>query len=118
MIELDLPMPVRRVVAHPAVEADQGRVALQRGPLVYAAEWPDNPGGTVRNLLLPDDATLASEFRPDLLNGVQVITSRAIALAQGADGKVERSGAGLHRHPLLRLGQPRTGGDGGLDPQP
>ena len=49
-------MPVRRVVAHEKVEADRGRVALQRGPIVYAAEWPDNPSGHVRNLVLPDDA--------------------------------------------------------------
>ncbi len=90
VIELGLPMPVRRVVAHPLVEADQGRVALQRGPLVYAAEWPDNPGGTVRNLLLPDDTTLTSEFRPDLLNGVQVVTGQAVALAYDAAGKVSR----------------------------
>src|SRR5881409_2345235 len=66
IVELSLPMPVRRVVAHPSVEADQGRVALQRGPIVYAAEWPDNPGGHVRNLLLADDAPLATEFRADL----------------------------------------------------
>ena len=90
VVELGLPMPVRRVVAHPSVEADQGRVALQRGPLVYAAEWPDNPGGKVRNLLLPDDATLSTEFRPDLLNGVQVVTGRAVALAHDAEGKVNR----------------------------
>jgi DUF1680 family protein len=90
VVELDLPMPVRRVVAHPSVEADQGRVALQRGPLVYAAEWPDNPGGKVRNLLLPDDVTLSSEFRPDLLNGVQVVTGRAVALSYDAEGEVTR----------------------------
>ena len=40
-IELDLPMPVRRLVAHKKVTDDAGRVALQRGPIVYAAEWPD-----------------------------------------------------------------------------
>ena len=56
-IELTLPMPVRRVAAHERVEADRGRVALQRGPIVYAAEWPDNPDGQVRNLVLPDDVT-------------------------------------------------------------
>jgi DUF1680 family protein len=83
-IELSLPMPVRRVAAHPSVDADQGRVALQRGPLVYAAEWPDNGGGRVRNLLLSDDAPLSTAFRPDLLNGVQVVTGRA------AEGKVTR----------------------------
>ncbi len=90
VVELGLPMPVRRVVAHPSVEADQRRVALQRGPLVYTAEWPDNPGGKVRNLLLPDDAPLTSEFRPDLLNGVQVVTGPAVALAYDAEGKVSR----------------------------
>jgi len=57
----------------------------RRGPLVYAAEWPDNPGGKVRNLLLPDGATLSSQFRPGLLNGVQVVTGRAVALAHEAD---------------------------------
>jgi DUF1680 family protein len=79
VITLLLPMPVRRVVANEQVEADRGRVALQRGPIVYCAEWPDNPGGHVRNLVLPDDAPLAAEFRPDLLNGVTVITGQAIA---------------------------------------
>ena len=56
VIALNLPMPVRRVVANEKVRADRGRVALQRGPMVFCAEWPDNPGGKVRNLLLPDDA--------------------------------------------------------------
>jgi hypothetical protein len=83
-------MPVRRVAASPLVEADQGRVALQRGPLVYAAEWPDNPGGKVRNLLLADDAPLATEFRPALLNGVQVVTAKATALATEPGGGVSR----------------------------
>jgi hypothetical protein len=83
-------MPVRRVVAHPSVQADQGRVALQRGPLVYTAEGADNPDGKVRNLLLPDEASLATEFRPALLGGVQVITGRAVGLAYDAAGKVTR----------------------------
>ena len=90
VVELGLPMPVRRVVAHPSVEADQGRVALQRGPLVYAAEWPDNPDGHVRNLLLPDDSTLTSEFRPDLLNGVQVVKGEGRRPGQDAQGQVRR----------------------------
>ena len=44
VIELNLPMPVRRVVANTRVLADRGRVAIQRGPLVYA--WPN--GLTIR----------------------------------------------------------------------
>ena len=87
-IDLLLPMPVRRVVAHDLVEADRGRVALQRGPIVFAAEWPDNRDGKVRNIVLPPGAALTTAFRPDLLNGVQVITGRAFGLSETADGTV------------------------------
>jgi DUF1680 family protein len=88
VIELALPMPIRRIVAHERVEADRGRVALQRGPIVYAAEWPDNSNAKVRNIVLADTAALTSEFRPDLLKGVQVIRGRAFSLAYDAAGKV------------------------------
>jgi DUF1680 family protein len=81
VIELYLPMPIRRVIANPAVEADRGRIALQRGPIVFCAEWPDTPDGHVRNLMLPRNAILTAEFRPELLNGVVRITDRAMSLA-------------------------------------
>jgi len=75
-IDLSLPMEIRRVAADPRVKEDAGRVALERGPLVYCAEWRDN-GGHVFGLVVPDDARLATEFRGGLLNGVQVITANA-----------------------------------------
>lgn len=89
-IDLTLPMPVRRIIANDRVEADRGRVALQRGPIVYTAEWVDNPKGKVRNLVLPDNAPLTTEFRPDLLNGVQIVKSRSTAFAYDAAGKVTK----------------------------
>ena len=76
-VELFLPMPVRRVVANEGVAEDRGRVALQRGPLVYAVEGVDN-GDRVFSLILPDAASLSAEFRPDLLNGVAVIKGEGI----------------------------------------
>jgi hypothetical protein len=81
-----MPMPVRRVLAHEAVEADRGRVAVERGPLVYCAEWPDNDG-RVSNLVLPDGAALAAEARPDLLGGVVIIKGEAEAVSEKA-GKI------------------------------
>jgi hypothetical protein len=66
-------------------------VALQRGPIVYAAEWPDNPGGKVRNLVLPDANQLTTEFRSDLLNGVQVIKGTAFGLKLDEKGGVVKS---------------------------
>ena len=88
VIALDLPMPVRRLVAHGKVTDDAGRVALQRGPIVYAAEWPDHPGGRVRNLVLPDSSALTSSFMSSLLNGVTVLRGRARALADNGRGGV------------------------------
>jgi hypothetical protein len=91
VIELMLPMPIRRVVAHERVEADRGRVALQRGPIVYCAEWPDNAQGHVRNLMLADNATLTTEVKSGMLGGVTVIKGNAVALAYDQQNEVVRS---------------------------
>ncbi|MHC4733640.1 MAG: glycoside hydrolase family 127 protein [Planctomycetota bacterium] len=90
-IELNLPMPVRRVIAHPNVKADRDRVALQRGPLVFCLEWPDNDG-KVSNLVIPDDAKLKTEYRSDLLNGVVVITGTARLAKRTIDGDIVPAG--------------------------
>ena len=78
VITLELPMPLRRVVANENIKADRGRVALQRGPIVFCAEWPDNPKGRVRNLLVPDEQPLTVRFDPALLNGVEVVEGRVL----------------------------------------
>jgi DUF1680 family protein len=75
-IELTLPMPVERLEAHPAVAADAGRVALQRGPLVYCLEQADN-GANLNDLVLPRNAKLGAKFDRKLLGGVMVIRGRA-----------------------------------------
>jgi hypothetical protein len=72
---VDLPMPVREVKALEAVKDDAGKVALQRGPLVYCAEWPDNKDGHVLNLYLNRDNSYSTEYLPKLLNGVTIIKS-------------------------------------------
>ena len=79
VIDLSLPMPVQRLKAHPKVEADRGRVALQRGPLVYCLEGVDN-GGHVRNLVIPPEAPLSAQYCADLLGGVTVIKGSACAV--------------------------------------
>ena len=82
---LQLPMPVRRVKANSQVQEDRAMVALQRGPLVYCAEWPDNNGHAL-NLLIPEDAKFESQWRPELLNGVQVVTGNIEALHRQDNG--------------------------------
>lgn len=82
-VRLELPLEPQRVRADRRVEAGRGRVALQRGPLIYCLEAADNPAG-VRNLLLESDATLSSIWRPELLGGA--VTLRAKALTFERDG--------------------------------
>jgi DUF1680 family protein len=89
VVDLELPMPVRRMVAHPRVLADQGRVALARGPLVYCVEAVDHPGVDVWNLELPAGAPIRAEEAPDLLGGVVVLRGEAVAVGQpGWEGRL------------------------------
>jgi hypothetical protein len=76
VIELDLPMEIRRIEANPRVKANMGRVALARGPLVYCFEGCDNDG-RVRNIVLDHDPKFSAHERSDLLGGVTVIEGRA-----------------------------------------
>jgi len=75
-VELTLSMPVERIEAHPAVRMDSGRIALQRGPLVYCLEEVDN-GANLNDITLPRDGLLKVEFDESLLGGVVVITGEA-----------------------------------------
>lgn len=104
VVTVSLPMPVVRVVAHPRVAEDAGRVALRRGPLLYCVEAADHPVGDVRDFVLPDDSPIVAAFRPDLLEGgVEVLT---------ADAEVESAAPGwegaLYR-PLESLDGDRPG---------
>jgi DUF1680 family protein len=73
VVELALPMPIRRLVSHPYALENRDRVALMRGPLLYCIEGADMPGVHPRDVVLPSDATLAAAFEPDFLGGVVVV---------------------------------------------
>ncbi len=82
VIELTLPMPVQMVVANEKVKDNMGKVALQRGPLVYCLEEADNKGG-VLNRHLPDGLEFKVEFKPDLLGGINILKSESTAKLPG-----------------------------------
>ncbi len=71
-IAIQFDMPVERVYAHPKVKANNGKVALQRGPLVYCLEQTDNPFD-LKTFSLPAETRFITEHKPDLLDGVTVI---------------------------------------------
>jgi len=75
-VVLELDMPVEMVRTKPEVEADRGRVALQRGPIVYCVEQTDHPGFSYDEFSFAAGAKLQVEHRPGLLGGVTVLRSR------------------------------------------
>ena len=66
-------MPVEMVQADSRVIDDRGKIAFQRGPLVYCFESTDNPGIDVHTAMVNLTGELTTEFRPDLLGGVVTI---------------------------------------------
>lgn len=83
VIEVNLPMPVRKVVGNQMIAADRDRVAYQRGPLVYCAEWPDNPDKKVLNLVIPEDASVRAVYDPAFFSGMYVLEAKGLAAARG-----------------------------------
>jgi len=87
-IELDIPMPVRTVLADERVKEDEGKYAVQRGPLMFCAEWPDNADGHVLGLVVDENPEFATAFRPEVLNGTEIITTRARQASRNLDGTI------------------------------
>jgi len=79
---------VRRVYAHPAVEADVGRVGLTCGPLVYCLEGVDNPQQA--SYCLQPDSALSVVRKPELLGGVNVIEGAAWSRREQGDARQVR----------------------------
>ncbi len=80
-VTLSLAMPVERVYANPKVRMLNGKVTLQRGPIVYCLEETDNKGIVPLNKIsLPRTSQFTAEHRPDLLGGVVVIKGDALVV--------------------------------------
>ncbi|MDZ4755404.1 MAG: glycoside hydrolase family 127 protein [Phycisphaerae bacterium] len=90
-VALTLPMPVRRVVTHANVTTNAGRVALERGPLVYAVESVD-ADGSVRDLFVSDTAAIRTAMSDEPTKGtVQLVVDGARVDADGASSATVRA---------------------------
>jgi hypothetical protein len=84
-IKVVLPMEARRVVSDSLLKDNIGKASLQRGPIMYCAEWKDNEGKT-SNIILSKNAALRTEFNPAILNGVMVLKSQASKIEIQSNG--------------------------------
>lgn len=88
-LEVDFPYEVRMIAAHDSVAANQDKIALQAGPLVYCAEWPDQETKTVLDLMI--DTTAGFSFTEAPFEGAgNAILGEAFSLSEKADGQVEK----------------------------
>ncbi|MDE5635525.1 MAG: glycoside hydrolase family 127 protein, partial [Muribaculaceae bacterium] len=86
-VEVHLDMEPRTVKANNKVEADRGRIAVERGPIVYCAEWPDNDFDILSAFMTRDPQFNVTE-RPDLLYGIVTLDTEAQILRYNEEGKL------------------------------
>lgn len=87
VVEIHFDMLPRLVKANEKVAADRGRVAVERGPVVYCAEWSDNDFN-VHTLLMNRPPELRVVEKPELLYGLNQIVTDAQALSYDKAGKL------------------------------
>ena len=87
VIELNFPMNVRRIVANDNAEDDRGKVALERGPIVYCLEGNDQADGKVFNKYILNASEITATYDANLLNGVVTLSGEAKQLEQ--DGTIK-----------------------------
>ena len=86
-VEIDFPMPVRQVKANDNAEDDRGKLAIERGPIVYCLEGVDQADKHVFNKAILAGTDFSSSFEKSLLNGVVTLTAKAEEIEQ--DGSIK-----------------------------
>lgn len=77
IVELSIPMEVRMVKANDNVEDDKGKLAIQRGPVMFCLEGKDQADSTVFDKFIPDGTAFTEKYEPQLLSGVMTLSGKA-----------------------------------------
>lgn len=86
VVSIHFDMEPRIVVANEKVKDDAGRIAIERGPLVYCAEFADNKGIDIQHLSMPLKPELTTEYRADLFGGINTIVTTAQTIDRDSKG--------------------------------
>jgi DUF1680 family protein len=82
VIDIEFPMEIRKVVADSRVRENRSRIAIERGPMVYCAEWPETEGGHVLDLLFDATRQMTASGEKAPFDGVTVIHTAARRMSQ------------------------------------
>ncbi len=77
VVEMEFPFEVRKIIANQKVKEDNGKMAVERGPIVYCSEGPDYEGGHVLGLLFDAECELKPSFDKEFFGGVTIIKGEA-----------------------------------------
>ncbi|OPZ98809.1 MAG: Non-reducing end beta-L-arabinofuranosidase [Bacteroidetes bacterium ADurb.Bin416] len=89
-VSISFPMSVKRVKAHELVEDDLGKVSLERGPIVYCLEWPDNEEKVLNTVLEDNVSVSATSYMPNELKGIVRLEANALSTKKGANQEIIR----------------------------
>lgn len=84
VVNYSLPMNIHRVESNQQVVENTGKVAIERGPIVYCLEGKDN-GPELMKFALPDSTQLNATFDSNMLGGVVKISGEARVIGNKAD---------------------------------
>lgn len=87
VVEVHFDMEPRTVKANSKVEADRGKISVERGPLVYCAEWPDNDF-SVLSVFMNRKPEFTVERKPELLYGIDELKTQAQTLGYDETGRL------------------------------
>jgi DUF1680 family protein len=83
-VQIEFPLEVRQVITHVKVRDNRGRTAIERGPIVYCAEWPDFAGGKVLTAVLEPNAGLKASHDDTFFGGATVLAAQAKSIGAPA----------------------------------
>ncbi len=91
LVSFTLPMTVQKVLANDKVKDDAGKFALERGPIVYCLEGPDNKDSLVHNILIDKSARVAASFVQNKLSGIEQlsVTGKGMKRQSGTEALLE-----------------------------
>ena len=94
VVDIRFEMEPRTVRANNKVEADKGKISVERGPIVYCAEWPDNDF-SVLSVLVNRKPEFMVEHKHDMLCGINQIKTEAQTLLYDEKGRLQAKDVSL-----------------------